>query len=874
MRLGRYEVLSALGKGGMGDVFVARDMRLDRLVAIKVVSTDLLGDAAWLHRFEQEARAAGMLNHPNILAIYDIGTHDPAATTGDRPEAGPGGAFPYIVSELLEGKTLREHLSRGPLPIRTAVDYALQMAQGLAAAHAKGIVHRDLKPENLFVTRDGRLKILDFGLAKLHAAEQPEGAGPTGVTATGVVMGTAGYMSPEQVRGETADKRSDLFSFGAILYEMLTGSRAFSHPSAVETMHAILASEPEAAPRLNHQVAPALDSIVRRCLAKDPERRFQSAADLAFALEVLTEPGAAASTAAPARPAARTARRAWSLAIGAALIVGLAAFAVFTARRRGVAPLPSFKQLTFRNGTIWSAKFAPDGKTIVYAAAWEGQPVELFSTRPESPESRPLGIVGANILSISTTGEMAVSLNYRPGLFAGRGTLAQVPLSGGAPRELLENVQEADWAPNGRDLAVISYTRDGRCRLEFPIGTVLYEPLSPAWLSHVRVSPGGRQVAFLEHPLPQDDRGAVAFVDLTGKKTVLGSWNSVLGLTWSTDGDEILFTAGTMLSNETPQATGNNGLHAVTLSGGQRSLYRMAGRLILQDRTPDGRFLLLREHARGGVIDLAPGETKERDLSWFDAAFLAGLSDDGRTVLMGEGGEGGGVVSGAVYLRHVDGSPAVRLGDGYPISLSPDGRWALARLRHLAPPRFALLPIGPGRMRLLPQTQIAFREQGGWFPDSTRMLLTGAEPGHQPRSYAVDIESGEARPVTPEGVTGRWVSPDGRYLIAGGAGRKRALLPVDGSGSPRPIPGLEDRDVPIRFSADGHSLFASQAGERFTTRVYRIDLASGRRDVWNEIAPSNVAGLLFVRPPYLSADGKAYAYDYFRYLHDLFLMEP
>jgi eukaryotic-like serine/threonine-protein kinase len=848
--VGPYRIVSLIGAGGMGEVYRARDNRLARDVALKVIPRAFANDSDRLRRFEQEARAAGQLNHPNILAIYDIGAHEGA---------------PFVVSELLEGETLRERIRGGAISQRKAIDCALQIANGLAAAHDKGIIHRDLKPENLFITKDGRVKILDFGLAKLT---QPRFAAGTDLptaplepdTGSGVILGTVGYMSPEQVRGERVDHRSDLFSFGAILYEMLSGKRAFQGGSAVETMNAILKEEPPEVSKTSQEVSPAIERIVQHCLEKNAEQRFQSARDVAFAIESLS--GVSSVSAQPVVTTGVRSRPLWLSALAILMLLAGVAVGIFVGKTIWKAPSLSFKQLSFQNGTIWSARFAPDGQTIVYSAAWEGKPVELFSTRLDSPESRPLGITGANILAISSSGEMAVSLNYRPGLFVGRGTLAQVPLAGGAPREMLENVQDADWAPNGKDLAVVYYLDDGRCRLEFPLGKVLYEVQAPVWLSHPRISPSGNYVAFIEHTVGQDDRGAVVVIDITGEKLATSLWDGVIGLAWSPSGDETWFTA-----------TGSDGiraLRAMTLSGGGRRIYQMAGQLVLHDITRDGRLLVAREGIRGGVIGLAPGEAKERDLSWLDATYVRGLSDDGRKVLLGEGGSGGGP-NGSVYLRPTDGSLAVRLGEGYPISLSPDGKWALARLRHTTPPQLILYPTGAGRPKPLPGGMINFREQGSWFPDSKRMLLVGAEPGHRPRCYAEDIDGGDPRPITPEGVTGRLITPDGKYILAGGGQQKRALFPVEGGDSPRPISGLEDQDVLIRLSADGGSLYIAQG--TLPIKVYRLDLASGRREPLKEIAPSDAAGLLYIQPPYLSSDGKAYAYEYFRYLHDLYLVE-
>src|SRR5215472_15144185 len=396
-RLGPYEILAPIGAGGMGEVYRARDERLKRDVAIKVLPASYSQDADRLRRFEQEAQAAGALNHPNITAVHDLGSHEGA---------------PYIVTELLEGETLRTRLSGGAIPVRKAVDYSVQLAKGLAAAHEKGIVHRDLKPENIFLTNDGRVKILDFGLAKLT---QPEGqlAGQTNLptapanTEPGVVMGTLGYMSPEQVKGKPADQRSDIFSFGAILYEMLSGSRAFHRDSAAETMSAILREEPPDLSATNRNVQPGLERIVRHCLEKNPEERFYSARDIAFDLEALS---ATSGVPAAASAAGVSKRRQLLPGLVLAAIVAALAIGYLVGKGRGTGAPPRFRQLTFRRGTVWSARFGSDGKTILYSASWEGEPTAMFVCSPESPESRPLGIPGADVLAVSATGDMAVSL--------------------------------------------------------------------------------------------------------------------------------------------------------------------------------------------------------------------------------------------------------------------------------------------------------------------------------------------------------------------------------------------------------------------------------------------------------------------------------
>ena len=454
-RIGPYEIVAPIGAGGMGEVYRATDARLGRDVAIKVLPASLATDEDRLRRFEQEARAIGALNHPNILAVYDIGSHEGA---------------PYVVSELLDGDTLRSRIGTSPLPHRKAIDYASQIANGLAAAHDKGIVHRDLKPDNIFVTRDGRVKILDFGLAKLTQtgrtieAETALLAHAPPLTSAGTVLGTVGYMSPEQVRGQPVDHRSDIFSFGVVLYEMLTGRRAFHGDSAVETMNAILKEDPAPAGDGGRPVPPALDRIVLHCLEKNPEERFQSARDVAFDIESLS---GLSSQVVVDSPLPR--RRRWLRLVAIAALAAAGCAALFVAGRSTArATAPTFEPLTFRRGSITFARFAPDGRTILYAANFEGGPLEIYSTQPGSPESRSLGLK-ADLQAVSRHGEMAILLE-RPGRDP---VLARLPIGGGAPREVLENVRSADWAPDGDSLAVVR-TGGGRDTLEFPIGRVLY----------------------------------------------------------------------------------------------------------------------------------------------------------------------------------------------------------------------------------------------------------------------------------------------------------------------------------------------------------------------------------------------------------------
>ncbi|MFY9550806.1 MAG: protein kinase, partial [Thermoanaerobaculia bacterium] len=704
-RLGPFEILSPIGAGGMGEVYRGRDERLKRDVAIKVLPASYSQDADRLRRFEQEAQAAGGLNHPNITAVYDIGQHEGA---------------PYVVQELLEGETLRAVLAGGGLSQRKAIDYALQAAHGLAAAHEKGIVHRDLKPENLFVLNDGRVKILDFGLAKLT---QPEGASgpetnlPTATPGTepGVVLGTLGYMSPEQVRGKPADARSDIFSFGAILYETLSGNRAFRGDSAADTMSAILKEDPPDLSVTNQNISPGLERIVRHCLEKAPEQRFRSAHDLAFDLEALSGisgvPGLARKT-----PDLLVGRRFGSLFIAAAALAACVVLGHFL-WRPAVSEPPNFKRLTFRRGTIWSARFAPEGRTIVYSAAWEGKPMELFSARPDSPEYRPLGFKEASILAISGSGEMA--LLFRPhsvsgagGLGGYLGTLARAPLAGGAPHEVLEDAQFADWAPDATSLAVVRPVKD-RNRVEFPTGKVLYETGDN--ILALRISPNGNLFALAEHSPGFGGNGSISILDRGGKKRTLASGlvGDFADLAWSPAGNEIWFNAG---------ISGSNTLNAVTLAGQQRVLARVPGRLQLLDISSDGRALVNRNSWRVGILGSLPGQQKEREFSWLDVSEADDVAPDGSALLITEFGEGGGIPW-SVYLRRTDGSAAVRLGDGQAMSLSPDGKRVLAMLR-TSPPQLVLYPTGPGEPIRLANETVSDYYWGLWLPDGKRIIFT------------------------------------------------------------------------------------------------------------------------------------------------------
>jgi Tol biopolymer transport system component len=831
----------------MGEVYRAKDPRLGREVAIKVLPSSISTDADRLRRFEQEARAAGVLNHPNITAVHDIGSYDGA---------------PYIVTELLVGETLRSRLSTGPLPVRKAIDYGVQIARGLAAAHEKGIVHRDLKPENVFVTKDGRVKILDFGLAKL---KQVEGGGektdlPTEAgTEPGVVMGTMGYMSPEQVRGRPADPRSDIFSFGAILYEMLSGQRAFRGDTTADTITAVLSKDPPDLAQSNRDIHSGLERIVRHCLEKNPEERVHSAHDLAFELEALSGISAPAAVV----PAAAAAPKRLLVPL---LVVAALAAATITAfiagRKSGLTPPPSFTKLTFRRGEITTARFAQDGKTVLYAASWEGRPLEVFSAQTDKPESRPFGFLNSDILSMSSLGELAVSLDrhiYAP--FVRTGTLAQIGLqSGGAPREIQEDVEWADWSPDGKSMAIVR-EQNLRSRLEYPIGKTLYE--TAGWISHPRVSPNGDLVAFVDHVGRWDDGGTVAVADRNGKKQTLStSFSSLQGVAWSPTGKEIWFTASPIA---------NRALYAVTLSGNQRLVARVTGSLTIQDVARDGRMLITHDSLRNGVLASGPGEDKERELSWLDFSVVWDISKDGKTIAFSESGEGGGP-NYSVYIRGTDGSPAIRLGDGTAQGLSPDGKWVAALQSSGPAVQVVLLPTHTGEPKPI-LTEGLTPSRVSWLPDGKRLVITASETGHGSRLFIQDINGGKARALSPEGYRSdrRGVSPDGTRAWATGPDRRAYIYPLEG-GEPSAVAGVEPDDTPCEWAADGHSIYIYKRRE-LPAKVYLLDLTTGKKTLWKELAPADSAGVGFISPPSITPDGRAYAYNYHRVLSELYLVE-
>lgn len=819
-RLGPYELLAPLGAGGMGEVYRARDTRLGREVAVKTLPAAFADDGERRARFEAEAGAIAALSHPNVLALHDIGIAE---------------GVPYLVMELLEGQTLRERLEDGPLSAARTLALGAQVAHGLAAAHDKGIVHRDLKPENIVLATDGRARILDFGLARREqaAATGSQSLAPTValLTEPGTLMGTHGYMAPEQVRGNPADARSDLFALGAVLFEMLTARRAFQAETAADTMSAILREDPPELLRLAPDTPPALDRIVRRCLEKLPAARFRSAADLAFALEAVALSSSATHAAAVDGGSQRADVR--------------------------------FQRITYRSGAILGARFAPGGTGVVFAAAWEGRACEVFIAQPGNPEARSLGLPTANLLSISPQGEMALSLEATHFFWNEvRGVLARGSLAGGGIRPVLEGVGHAAWAPDGRGLAITRYAKE-RCRIEYPSGHLLVETTD--WIGSVSVSRDGRRVAYSRHTYPGDSAGDLLVTDAQGETRALASgMSSITGVEWSPTGDEVWFSG--------VDERLRHGLWAVGLSGTRRDLFASPTRIVLRDVSPDGRALVSFGSMRLGLC-VQRGDAPPVDCSWFDGSVAAGLTEDGQRVLFWEAHEAESPHF-ATYLRAIDGSAAVRLGEGGGTGLSADGAWVVA-VTHPYRDELLLHPTGFGESRTIRIPGGARAEWACFHPDGRRLFVVTSSPERPRRLHLLTLASGEMEllwdePVTFEPIRGLPVSVDGDWLVLrredGGA-----VLFSCRERSSQPLAELGREDIPLAFDRSGESLFVTRL-ERSGRRIERLDLQTGARTHWRDVAPPDRSGVYFVGAPVITRDGETMAFSYLRALDELHLV--
>jgi len=858
--LRHYRILEPIGAGGMGEVYRAHDANLDRDVAIKVLPREMADQPLYLARLEREAKAIAALSHPNILAVYDFGSE---------------GGTAFVVAELLVGQTLRDRLIQsGALAPRKAAELGRQIARGLAAAHEKGIVHRDLKPENLFLTEEGRVKILDFGLAAGRGAtgegmgaNAEEDATRTSLTGPGTVMGTVDYMSPEQVRGQPVDHRSDIFSFGAVLHEMLSGARPFHRETHAETMTAVLREEPAELTSVGGGIPPALATIVRRCLEKRPAERFQSASDLAFSLEALSS-STISSGATEAMVGVPERRRRPPVATQVGLLVlGLALGAVATwwLHPSPASPEPpSFQVLSSRRGTVTNARFSRTENSVIYSASWDGGPLRLYPASPGVATSDPLKIENADLLSIARSGELALSLDRRyPIGWEAIGTLAVAQPGGSAPRQLLEDVLVADWGPD-RELAV-AHEVGGVVRLEYPIGKVLYE--TSGWISDLRVDPRGDRILIADNPARGDNFAVLKIIDLNGAVTTVGPGGS-WGALWAPDGRTILYGTGSAVFSVRPGEE-------------PRRVHETPTALRLLDIDESGRLLVAVAISRREMIIRAPNSVADVNRDWLNWSTPRILSDDGRWVVFEEGNDvtedGYGI-----YLRDTEGGAPMRLVYGSSLALSPDARWvAVIEKAFGDDPQLVLVPTGPGKpVPIEVGGLLPLGDSGTWLAgdrpgDRGMLVFAGRDRDGATRMYALPL-SGDAAPraITPEDLAlsplGHAVSPDGKRVI---------VLPVDGpvvefdldGAGPRPVPGIEPGDLPLRFDRSGRYLF-TVVPSTLPAPIYQIDLSTGKRSLLRELSPVDPAGAFVVDRVQVSADGAAHAYSIRRVTSNVAIM--
>jgi dipeptidyl aminopeptidase/acylaminoacyl peptidase len=839
-RLGPYEIVGPIGAGGMGEVYRAKDTRLGRDVAIKVLPADVAGDPERLVRFQREARLVSSLNHPHIVTLYEVGTSD---------------AGPYLVLESIEGRSLRELLQAGPVPVRQLLTIGAQVADGLAKAHAAGIVHRDLKPENVMVTADGFAKILDFGLAKMIWPEFDAGGIDEATTvakdtASGMILGTLGYLSPEQAAGKPADYRADQFALGALLYELATRERPFRRATMLESLAATIRDEPEPLRSKRSDLPAQFEWLVERCLAKDPNDRYASTKDLARDLADLRDHLSDLTRRQPVDAAAvagRSRSRRWLPWVLAPIVLAGVAIGAFVAGTRRVPDQtpPSYLPLTFQRGVITGARFSPDGKTVYYSAAFGSDPSRVFVTHLGNPESQPLNkMPNGFLMSVSNRDELALVLSDERNGGTTDGTLAVVPALGGTPRRIREGVSFADWAPDGDRMAVV-HGND----VEFPLGRRLAEGYM------VRVSPLGTRIAVLG-----DD---VRIMDAEGNTLASADVSFAYGLAWAPDGQEVWFTASDRGGGY------DRALYALSLDGRRRLIARIPGAMTVYDVAHDGKSALISTGAGwvsiSAVVDGRPGE---QPLDLFGRSDIMGLSADGKLVLINERRE----VGLGTYIRSTDGTQEIPLSRDVACGLSPKGDWALVHPRG-DPFHASLLPTGPGAPRELPLEDKLGLDCGWpaqWSADGTRLfaLLRAADPP----ALRVYMRQGDQpwHAVTPDGKDGIFAaSPDGRFVAIADESGIVHLFPT-GGGSPQRLEG--ERGYPIGWTGSGRQLILA-ARMDVPARIYRRDVTTGRVDAPRDIAPADRSGVIQVAHVFFSRDERTYVFQYARASQELFLAQ-
>ena len=829
-RLGPYVIVSALGAGGMGEVYRARDTRLGRDVAIKIIS-QAISNRADFARFEQEARAIASINNPQILAIHDVGSQD---------------GIHYIVSELVDGSTLREILRNGKLSARRAVDYAKQIAQGLAGAHAKGFLHRDLKPENILVRKDGMVKILDFGLAK-QMATSVSGEESTAETVPGTVMGTVSYMAPEQIRGEELDARADIFAFGAIFFEMLTGHRAFLGDTWVEIANAVLNNDPlESREEGEPGITSTLRQIIYRCLEKNRENRFESAKDLWFTLDSLSLSTARIETSeikAIRKPPGRT-----TLAVAIAVVLALTfGFAGFFWGSRHEVSQPIYVRVTFRKGPILAARFTPDERGIIYTAAWENPTNKIYRSNLDGSETRALDLPEARLLSISRSGELAINAD---------GKLAQVSLSGGTPRDLLEKIYDADWSREGTQLAVSAFA-NGKWQIQYPMGHKLYE--TSGFITHLRLSPQGDLIAFMDHPVLGDDRGSVAILDTKGNKRVLTpEWEGEQGLAWSPNGKEVWFTA-------TSTNDWERSLYAVNLAGKLRMILRIPGGIYLEDIASDRRVLLRLTDRRYEVCAVS-NNSSPRLLSWLPMMESDSISRNGKFAVLSD-------TSGKdypLYLAPLDGSPPVHIGSGLPGGISGDNKW-VASVPVADTSKIQLIPTGPGPTKYLSIPGFAYLS-AYWTIDGKDLVILASQNSHPFRYWFQSLEGGMPMAIGPEDGSGRFLRLNHKdYVAARDLDGTVRFYPVHG-GEPTRLAEIRSSESIVGGSIDSDWIYVSRRSTGLSLSVEKVEIRSGLREPCKTLSALDSAGIQALGTPLFSDNPRDYIFPQFRELSVLFVV--
>jgi serine/threonine protein kinase/Tol biopolymer transport system component len=784
--LGQYEILSPLGVGGMGEVYRARDSRLDREVAIKVLPELMSVEQDRLVRFEQEARAAAALNHPNILSVYQMGTYL---------------GIPYMVSELLEGRTLGEMLRSGPLALRKVIDYGAQIARGLAVAHEKGIVHRDLKPDNIFLTKDGRVKILDFGLAKMVQPKDSGGGPNPTVTVPGITLGTVGYMAPEQVRGLTVDSRSDMFAFGVILYEMVLGKRAFEKPTSADTMSSILNEEPPSISQLAPDTPAALERVVRRCLEKYPEQRFQSASDLAFALEALADPNISSVTAAHLIKAVEPRPNRLPAIAGIVAVVLLIAGLVYYLMQPPVEPsISNYQQLT-HDGQLKSL-IGTDGSRLYLGLGVGGSgsfvPREIAEMSASGGEPRKLPILpSADMvpLALSPSGSEILAIEGQGA--PPRGALWSLPVLGSSPRKLGDTVAEtAAWSPDGTMLA--------------------YSNLGDLF---------------------------VAKADGSGARKLLSTAGDIKSMSWSPDNKTLRFdtteSAGTIGQRVLWEvsSSGEN-LHQL-LPGWQDSPDQCCGRW-----TADGNYFVFQSHGQIWALPTSGGFLKRAAkpvaLTSSPMSLSSPLpSKDGKKLFVA-----GQTYRGELMKYDIKSAKFSQFSDGLSaeyVAFSNDGAW----LTYVSYPESTLWRSkmdGSQRLQLTYPPMIPVLPR--WSPDGKNILFFefGEGAGKPARIYEVSADGGTPKPLMPNDnsrqLDPNW-SPDGSKVIFGGESNNPSstIHVLDlASHQASDLPGSQGLYSP-RWSPDGRYVSAFSADSR------TLMLFDSQTQKWTELAKGSLGWL-------------------------------